>query len=129
MRHEPGVEQPRPEASEAAPLQERRRSERVFLQVGVFVQGITAEGRAFREKTRTVAVNAHGALVHLAENVRPNDEVTLTHAVTGQQQTCRVVYLQAISGNIRAVGLEFQKACSKFWQIAFPPSDWKPFIE
>lgn len=106
---------------------ERRRSERVFLQVGVFVQGVTPEGRAFREKTRTLAVNVHGALIHLAEDVRPNDEVTLTHALTGQQQICRVVYTQPVKGNIRAVGVEFREPAAKFWQIAFPPGDWKPY--
>jgi len=127
MRHDSEVERPPAEHTDAAPPRERRRSERVFLQVGVFVQGVTPEGRAFREKTRTLAVNVHGALIHLAEDVRANDEVILTHAVTGQQQTCRVVYTQPVSGNIRAVGIEFQKPAPKFWQIAFPPADWKPY--
>ena len=106
---------------------ERRRSERVFLQVAIYVQGVTSDGHAFREKTKTLAVNAHGALIHLAEDVRAGDTVTLTHGVTEEQQSCRVVYAKPMSGNIRAVGLEFLKPAPKFWQIAFPPSDWRPF--
>jgi hypothetical protein len=129
MRHDSGVERSTAETSESISHKERRRSERVFLQVGVFVQGVNAEGRAFREKTRTLAVNVHGALIHLAEDVRSDDEVTLTHAVTGEQQACRVVYTQPVSGNIRAVGIEFRKPAPKFWQIAFPPCDWRPFFE
>jgi len=106
---------------------ERRRSERVFLQIGIFVQGVSAEGHAFREKTRTLAVNAHGALIHLAEDVRPNEQVTLTNAFTSEQQACRVVYAKPMTGNVRAVGIEFLKPAAKFWGIDFPPADWKPF--
>jgi len=108
---------------------ERRRSERVFLQVAIYVQGVTPDGHAFREKTKTLAVNAHGGLIHLAVDVRAGDTVTVTHGVTEEQQSCRVVYAKPMSGNIRAVGLEFLKPAPKFWQIAFPPSDWKPFDE
>ena len=108
---------------------ERRRSERVFLQVGIFVQGVTGDGRAFREKTKTLAVNAHGALIHLAQDVQHADVITITHALTQEQQSCRVVYAKPVSGNLRAVGIEFVKPAAKFWQIAFPPDDWKPFEE
>jgi PilZ domain len=108
---------------------ERRRSERVFLQVAIFAQGVSSDGHAFREKTKTLAVNAHGALIHLPQDVPPGETITLTHGLTQEQQTCRVVYAKPMSGNIRAVGVEFLKPAPKFWQIAFPPSDWKPFEE
>jgi len=108
---------------------ERRRSERVFLQIGIFVQGVSSDGHAFREKTKTLAVNAHGALIHLAQDIRANEQVTLTHAVTSEQQACRVVYTKPMTGNIRAVGVEFLKPAPKFWGIDFPPADWKPFVE
>jgi len=127
MRQEGRVERPAAESPASATQRERRRSERVFLQVGVIVQGVTPEGRAFRERTKTLAVNVHGALIHLAEEVRPRGELVLTHEATGQQQTCRVVYTQPVKGNIRAVGIEFLVAAPKFWQISFPPDDWKPY--
>jgi hypothetical protein len=34
-----------------------------------------------------------------------------------------------MSGNVRAVGVEFLKPSPKFWGIDFPPADWKPFEE
>ncbi|HTQ87085.1 MAG TPA: PilZ domain-containing protein [Candidatus Solibacter sp.] len=108
---------------------ERRRSERVFLQIGIFVQGVSSEGHAFREKTQTLAVNAHGALIHLAQDVRSGDQVTLTNGYTSEQQACRVVYAKPMTGNVRAVGVEFVKPSPKFWGIDFPPADWKPFEE
>jgi len=64
---------------------ERRRSERVFLQVAIYVQGVTPDGHAFREKTKTLAVNAHGGLIHLAVDVRAGDTVTVT-VLRGQRQ-------------------------------------------
>ena len=127
MRQESRVERPAADSPASSTQPERRRSERVFLQVGVIVQGVTPAGRAFREKTKTLAVNVHGALIHLAEEVRPRDELILTHEATGQQQACRVVYTQPVKGNIRAVGIEFVVAAPKFWQISFPPDDWKPY--
>jgi hypothetical protein len=108
---------------------ERRRSERVFLRVGIFVQGVTPDGRAFREKTHTLAVNAHGALISLPYDVRAGERITITHGVTEEQQTCRVVYTKPLEGNLRAVGAEFLKPAPKFWRIDFPPEDWKPFAE
>ena len=108
---------------------ERRRSERVFLQIGIFVQGVSCDGHAFREKTMTLAVNAHGALIHLAQDVRPEEHVTLTNGYTEAQQACRVVYAKPMTGNVRAVGIEFLKPAPKFWGIDFPPTDWKPFEE
>jgi len=108
---------------------ERRRSERVFLQIDIYVQGVTTDGRAYRDKSRTLAVNAHGALIHLAEDVHPEDVITLTNAFTQEQQQCRVVYAKPMSGNVRAVGVEFLKPAPKFWGIDFPPADWKPFEE
>lgn len=108
---------------------ERRRSERVFLQIGIFVQGVSSDGHAFREKTKTLAVNAHGALIHLAQDVRAGEQVTLTNAYTTEQQHCRVVYAKPMTGNVRAVGVEFLKPAPNFWGIDFPPADWKPFEE
>jgi len=117
------------DAARPASGAERRRSERVFLQIDIFVQGVSSDGHAYRDKTRTLAVNAHGALIHLAEDVHPDDTVTLTNAFTNAQQQCRVVYAKPMSGNVRAVGVEFLKPAPKFWGIDFPPADWKPFEE
>jgi len=106
---------------------ERRRSARVIIEVGVFVEGTNVDGRAFGEKTRTASVNAHGALIHLSHDIQPGDIVTLTHSMTREQQTCRVVYVNPDLGMGRPVGVEFLRPAPKFWRIAFPPKDWIPF--
>ena len=43
----------------------KRRSERVLLDVPLFISGETEDGRAFREETFTLTVSGHGALVIL----------------------------------------------------------------
>lgn len=108
---------------------ERRRSERLILQVHISVQGVTSDGHPFREKTKTLVVSAHGARIHLAQDIRPEETITLTNAFTNEQQACRVVFVTPMSGNVRAVGVEFLKPAPKFWRIDFPPADWKPFEE
>lgn len=113
-----------PVRSWAGTVPERRRTERVLIQVHIFVQGVTSDGHAFREDAKTLVVSAHGALIRLAQDIRPEATITLTNAVTNEQQTCRIAYVKPTSGNIRTVGVEFLKPAPKFWRIDFPPADW-----
>lgn len=105
---------------------ERRRSQRVFLSIPVAVEGKTPQGENFREETATLAVNAHGGLVSLAHAVDVKQPLTLIHRATGKQQACHVAYSGTIQRGKTEVGLEFTTPSPKFWQIDFPPSDWKP---
>ena len=43
----------------------RRRSQRLFLQVRIVVEGTLANKSPFSEETHTIIVNAHGALVEM----------------------------------------------------------------
>ncbi len=43
----------------------KRRSQRLFLQVRVVVEGNLANKSPFSEETHTIVVNAHGALVEM----------------------------------------------------------------
>ena len=44
----------------------RRRSQRLFLQVRVIVEGKLANQTPFSEETHTIVLNAHGALIERA---------------------------------------------------------------
>jgi len=103
----------------------RRRSLRVMLSVTVIVRGKGADGKAFEEETKTLVVNAHGALIHLRSDAKADQKITLIHKGTQQLQECRVVYVGAtMQGGKAQVGIEFDKASAQFWQISFPPDDW-----
>jgi hypothetical protein len=102
----------------------RRRSMRVLLSVPILVSGKTANNQDFKEETRTLVVNAHGALIALAAQVAAQQNVTLSNKATQQSIDCRVVHLGSAQGGKTQVGLEFVKPSGKFWQIDFPPDDW-----
>lgn len=103
----------------------RRRSLRVMLSVTVIVRGKNAEGNAFEEETKTLVVNAHGALIHLRADVKADQKIILIHKGTQEAQQSRIVYVgTTMQGGKAQVGIEFDKAAPKFWQISFPPDDW-----
>jgi hypothetical protein len=102
----------------------RRRSMRVLLSVPIHVSGKTTANQDFDEETRTLVVNAHGALISLAAKVLAGQEVTLSNSSTQSSIGCRIVYLgNPTSGKVQ-MGIEFLKPCPSFWQIDFPPDDW-----
>jgi hypothetical protein len=101
-----------------------RRSMRVLLSIGVQVSGKTATKEDFTEDTRTLVVNAHGALVSLSTPVAAGQFVKLTHSATQDTRDCRVVYLgNSTDGKIQ-MGIEFLEPSGDFWHIDFPPDDW-----
>jgi hypothetical protein len=102
----------------------RRRSMRVLLSVPIHVSGETSEKQGFEEDTRTLVVNAHGALISLAAKVIAGQQITLSNRSTQKSSDCRVIYLGNPSSGKIQMGLEFIKPSPSFWQIDFPPDDW-----
>jgi hypothetical protein len=97
---------------------------RVLLSVPICVTGKIAGKEDFEEQTRTLVVNAHGALISLQAPVAANQRVTVANKATNQSLECRVVHVGTESGGKIQVGIEFVKPSPSFWQIDFPPSDW-----
>lgn len=104
----------------------RRRSQRVLMQVGVTVRGKDARGEAFQEETETLAINMHGALVHLKTKVKGSEMVHLLHKATHEEQECVVAFLGTYRSGKAEVGLEFSTPRPNFWRVKFPPEDWTP---
>lgn len=102
----------------------RRRSMRVLLSVPIQVSGKTAENKEFQEETRTLVVNAHGALISLSAKVAAGQSITVANRATRSTMECRVVYLGNSQGGKPQMGIEFVKPSPRFWQIDFPPDDW-----
>jgi uncharacterized DUF497 family protein len=102
----------------------RRRSMRVLLSVPILVRGKTAKNQDFNEETRTLVVNAHGALISLAAQVVANQTVFVSNNATQQTQECRIVYLGKTQAGKAQMGVEFLNPSPTFWQIDFPPEDW-----
>jgi hypothetical protein len=102
----------------------RRRSMRVLLSVPIHVSGKTKDNKDFVEETRTLVVNAHGALISLNSNVVKGQQITVSNKSTEKSLSCRVVHLGNPAAGRTQAGIEFVEPCGSFWQIDFPPDDW-----
>ena len=102
----------------------QRRSQRVMVKVSVMVLAEGTDNKAVSEDTRTVTVNAHGAMILLGLKVSIGQLLTLRNSRTGEEVSCRVVYVSPHESEKRQVGVDFTKPCPRFWRISFPPSDW-----
>ena len=101
----------------------QRRSQRVIIKVSVMVLA-GADRKSVSEETRTVTVNAHGAMILLGLKVSIGQLLTLRNSRTGEEVACRVVYVSLHEAEKRQVGVDFMEPCPRFWRISFPPPDW-----
>jgi hypothetical protein len=97
---------------------------RVLLSVPITVAGKNAKSQEFTEETRTLVVNAHGALIALAASVVADQQVTVSNKATQASLECRIVYLGSSQAGKVQMGIEFERPFPAFWQIDFPPDDW-----
>lgn len=103
----------------------RRRSERVMIQLAVTVLAETPERVKVREEASTLVVNAHGGLLKLKMELLAGQPLTLINPKNGIKQSCRVVRIEQPSPDYFAVAFEFDHPSPKFWPIVFPPKDWE----
>jgi PilZ domain len=103
-----------------------RRSQRVCLNVDIEVRVDRAGENVGPELTKTLIVNAHGALILLKHRVAVGDLLRIKNHKTQEELACRVVDCSAGTTGVPEVGIEFVKPSLNFWHIAFPPADWNP---
>jgi hypothetical protein len=103
---------------------DRRRSERVMLQIPVVVRATGSDGEKLEEETQTSVVNAHGGLIKLQMEVKTGQPMLLINSKTKMQHSCRVVRVETSPGGHSAVAFEFDQPAPHFWPITFPPADW-----
>jgi len=109
----------------SGPEANRRRSQRVILNVPITVSGDGTSGN-FSEQTKTMVVNAHGALIMLAAKVTQGQTLDLKSPTNPESQSCKVVYIGPTVQGQTQVGVEFSKPAPHFWHVAFPPENWTP---
>ena len=101
----------------------RRRSERVMLQIPVTVLTETHEREQVKEDTHTLVVNAHGGLLKLKMEVLAGQPFVLVNR-KGAQEQCHVVRIDQPSPDYYAVAFAFDEPAPMFWPVTFPPKDW-----
>ena len=108
-----------------AATDDRRRSQRVMMRVGVVIR-YGLNGKEISFQAHTVAVNVHGAMICAAESVPAETLLDLEHKMTKERIAGRVTRQAQQSPDGYLIPVEFVSPSSNFWRISFPPSDWKP---
>lgn len=104
--------------------EEKRRSQRVIIRVPVTLLKIQ-DGHAAKINCYTVAVNVHGAMVVSPRAVDENTKLEILNDRTNEKIGCRVTRTPRESAEGFLIPVEFITAGPNFWQITFPPSNWK----
>ena len=102
----------------------RRRSERVVLQMRIKVIAEDVERRPRQEEALTLIVNAHGGLLKMKLDVHVGQSMRLVNPQNNVEQNSLVVRVEDTSPEFYSVAFEFDQPNSKFWPVVFPPSDW-----
>jgi hypothetical protein len=69
---------------------ERRRSERLHLQIPIFLRGLDPSGTEFLELTKTVDISATGALVLSRRSFHPDQLLRITIPVSSATQLIQI---------------------------------------
>jgi hypothetical protein len=102
-----------------------RRSTRLSLAIPIVISGKDAEGREFKESTRTLIINKHGAKVWTTHHSPMGAEVVVENKALGAMAKANVVWIggKPATGGPHQMGLQFVEA-QNIWGIEFPPVDW-----
>jgi hypothetical protein len=108
----------------SSPGQDPRRSQRLILKIPITVSGETAVG-PFSEKTHTLVISAHGALIALGAKISPGQMIEIQISTSADKQVCRAVHGSIVQEGKTHWGIEFIQPAPHFWHITFPPADWE----
>ena len=97
-----------------------KRTQRVHIAIPVSV----CEGRV-QEETKTLVVNARGALLSLRMRVALGARLFVIHKGSGAKIQCSVVSRQEAKDGAAQVGIAFDEPSPRYWGLAFPPEDWR----
>ncbi len=93
----------------------RRRSKRLKARVPVVVRFQTPDKHSISEKTHTIIVNNHGALILLAAAVEMQQIIRLENVASGEELLCRVTSLGPSFMGKTQVAVEFVMPMPGFW--------------
>ena len=102
----------------------RRRSQRVALQLAVILRVEVSEGQCYQVQAFTSVVNAHGGLVETPAKINPKHRLTIVNPGTRQSTDCSIVRVDKTPAGDFTIAFEFRQPNPRFWQIELPPEDW-----
>ena len=102
-----------------------RRSTRLPISVPIVISGKDARQNEFRETTRTIVVNKHGAKIVAAHQLAVGTEILIENRPLGAAARANVVWFNPEQGadHLHEAGVQLVDA-ENIWGIEFPPKDW-----
>jgi len=104
--------------------EDRRRSQRVMIRVPVTIV-TTENGQPVRTAGKTIEVNTHGAMVACPRPFDPSMKLEVVNEQTGEKVASRVTRSPREGAEGFLIPVEFTSPSANFWQITFPPENWK----
>jgi hypothetical protein len=104
--------------------EERRRSQRVIIRVPVTLV-FSENSQTVKVPAHTVAVNIHGAMVLSKRSLEAETKVEVVNGRTDEKVLSRVTRAPRDSAEGFLIPLEFTTPSPNFWQISFPPTNWR----
>lgn len=98
-----------------------RRSDRIYLRLPIEVAGTDCYNFSFADRTETLVISAHGALILLRRALVPEQELTIRFAPTHKEAGVRVVGQIGDTPEGACYGVEFLDPKADVWEIEFPP--------
>ena len=121
MRNAEGDRKSNRNITERTP-ENRRRSQRVLLEVAVLIRFDLPGGKQGQAQAFTSSVNAHGGLLECAIRIKTGQKITLVNPRTKKEVGSRVVRSDGSPESSFTIAFEFDLPNTQFWSIAFPPS-------
>lgn len=104
--------------------EERRRSHRVIIRVPLTLE-TTEDDKAVQISVHTIAVNVHGAMIVSPRVFGSGATMQIRNERTRQRTEARVTRAARESAEGYLIPIEFTSPSPNFWQISFPPENWK----
>ena len=100
-----------------------RRSDRIYLELGIQISGVDAAGKSFTEQTQTLVVSQHGAKMISRHVLLPQQALSIRCHKTGREALARVVGEIGADEEGHYYGLEISDPAANLWGIEFPSMD------
>jgi hypothetical protein len=104
--------------------EDRRRSQRVMIRVSVTLK-FEVVGKTVIVSAHTVSVNDHGAMLLCPRVLESGTQISVTNDTTRREVAGHVTRAPRDTPEGYFIPVEFLEPAADFWQITFPPSDWK----
>ncbi|MHB8654199.1 MAG: PilZ domain-containing protein [Terriglobia bacterium] len=98
-----------------------RRSDRVALVIPIRVRGTDSQGQPFDEKSQTLVISRHGALIAFARPLAEGQDITIHCIGTGREALARVIEQAEEEKRPSLYGVEIITPEVNIWEVHFPP--------